>query len=81
MVDLAVEASTGNTLLDWGQYGGQNNIAPMNMISTNNGTFAQTYAGIIAIDSLGNFIKKSIGSLCNPETNNHHHPGSRGSHL
>jgi hypothetical protein len=29
------------------------------MISTNNGTFAQTYAGIIAIDSLGNFIKKS----------------------
>jgi hypothetical protein len=59
MVDLAVEASTGNTLLDWVQYGGQNNIAPMNMISTNNGTFAQTYAGIIAIDSLGNFIKKS----------------------
>ncbi len=59
MNDLAVEATTGNVLFYWIQYGGQNNIAPMDMISTNNGTFAQTYGGVIAIDSLGNFIKKS----------------------
>lgn len=59
MNDLAVEATTGNVLFYWIQYGGQNNIAPMDMISTNNGTFAQTYGGVIVIDSLGNFIKKS----------------------
>lgn len=59
MNDLAVESTTGNVLFYWIQYGGQNNIAPMDMISTNNGTFSQTYGGIIAIDSLGNFIKKS----------------------
>lgn len=59
MIDFAVEANTGNAFLNWVQYGGQNNIAPMDMISTNNGTFAQTYGGVIAIDSLGNFIKKS----------------------
>lgn len=59
MNDLAVEGNTGNVMFYWIQYGGQNNIAPMDMISTNNGTFAQTYGGVIAIDSLGNFIKKS----------------------
>lgn len=60
MIDLAVEATTGNTLLDWVQYGGQNNIPPMNMLSGNTGVFANTFQGIIAVDSLGNYIKKSI---------------------
>lgn len=59
ITDLAVEATTGNVLFYWKQYGGQNNIAPMDMISTNTGTFAQVYGGIIAVDSLGAFIKKS----------------------
>ncbi len=61
MVDLAVEATTGNVLFYWKQYGGQNNIAPMDMISTNTGTFtfSQVYCGIMAVDSLGAYIKKS----------------------
>lgn len=59
MLDLVTEQLTGNVLFYWKQYGGQNNIAPMNMISTNTGSFAQTYAGVMAIDSLGNYIKKS----------------------
>ncbi|MCC6180517.1 MAG: T9SS type A sorting domain-containing protein [Bacteroidia bacterium] len=59
MIDFAVEANTGNAFLNWTQYGGQNNIAPMNMINNNAGTFAQTYTGIIAVDSLCNYIKKT----------------------
>lgn len=67
MIDIAVEATTGNVLLDWVQYGGQNNIAPMTSITGNSGVFSDTYQGILAVDSLGNFIKKTIENPINKQ--------------
>lgn len=60
IVDLAVEQSTGNLLFYWKQYGGQNNVAPMDNITGNaSGNFGDIFSGIIAVDSQCNFIKKS----------------------
>ncbi|MBC7413061.1 MAG: T9SS type A sorting domain-containing protein [Bacteroidia bacterium] len=57
--DLAVEYTTGNVLLNWTQYGGQNNTAPMDSLPGNNLSFTNVYRGIVVIDSTGKFIKAS----------------------
>lgn len=67
MIDLAVEALTGNTLLSWVQYGGQNNVSPMNSLTGNTGVFADTYQGVMAVDSLGNYIKKTLETPINQQ--------------
>jgi hypothetical protein len=59
LIDLAVEHTTGNILLTYGQYGGQNNVAPMDSLYGNNLSFTNTYTGIVAIDSTGKFLKAS----------------------
>ena len=58
--DIAVEKTTGNVLVKWGQY--VQNPAPFNTIplAVNN---TYQYAGIIALDSNRNFINKTAGSF------------------
>lgn len=63
--DLAVDPTSGNLLFSWIQYGAQNNLAPMDQISGNSGTFTESFEGIIALDSLGNFLNKSIDGVAN----------------
>ncbi|MEQ1732074.1 MAG: T9SS type A sorting domain-containing protein [Bacteroidia bacterium] len=63
ITDLAVEHLTGNVLLLYGQYGGQNNVAPMDSLYGNNLSFSNTYGGILAVDSTGKFIKASPTQL------------------
>lgn len=67
MLDIAVETASKNVLLDWVQYGAQNNMAPMTSLAGNTGVFSDTYQGIIAVDSLGNYIKKTIETPVNKQ--------------
>lgn len=60
--DIAVEKSTGNLLLKWGQY--VQNPAPFNTLPMAiNGTYQ--YQGIIALDKNRNFLQNTPGPLLN----------------
>ena len=56
--DIAVEKSTGNVLLKWGQY--QLNPAPFNIVPT---TANGVYEGIVGIDTNRNFLGCTQGIL------------------
>ncbi|MBK6834413.1 MAG: T9SS type A sorting domain-containing protein [Bacteroidetes bacterium] len=58
--DIALEKQTSNLFISWVQYGGQQNLAPMDNLNGNNGTFIDSFSGIVCTDSNGNFIKKSV---------------------
>lgn len=58
--DLAVDKPSSNLYISWVQYGGQLNLAPMDNLNGNNGTFIESFSGIVCIDNNANFIKKSV---------------------